>query len=85
MRTPKRRGFTAFEPEQFIVVNLDTLQKLADAGITTVDYAVLYERRIVREKGKLLKILGRGAITTAVTVSADAVSAGAKAAIEKAG
>jgi large subunit ribosomal protein L15 len=85
MRTPKRRGFTAFDPEQFIVVNLDALQKLADAGVTTVDYAVLYERRIVREKGKLLKILGRGAITSALTITADAVSESAKVAIEKAG
>ena len=58
-RTPKRRGFTAYAPLEFVVVNLDTLQSLADAGISTVDYAVLYERRIVREKGKLLKILGR--------------------------
>ncbi len=85
MRTPKRRGFTAFDPEVFVTVNLDSLQKLADAGVTTVDYAVLYEKRIIREKGKLLKILGRGAITSALTISADAVSESAKVAIEKAG
>ena len=85
MRTPKRRGFTAFDPEQFIVVNLDALQKLADAGVATVDYAILYEKRIIREKGKLLKILGRGALTAALTITADAVSESAKVAIEKAG
>lgn len=84
-RTPKRRGFTAFNPEVFVTVNLESLQKLADAGVTTVDYAILYEKRIIRQKGKLLKVLGRGAITSALTITADAVSAGAKAAIEKAG
>jgi large subunit ribosomal protein L15 len=85
MRTPKKRGFTAYQPEEFVIVNLDTLETLAAAGVTTIDYAVLYERRIIREKGKLLKVLGRGKLTTKVEVTADAVSAGAKAAIEKAG
>lgn len=84
-RTPKKRGFTAYKPEEFVVVNLDQLQKLADDGITTIDYAVLYERRIIRTKGQLLKVLGRGKLSAKVTVSADAVSAGAKTAIEKAG
>jgi large subunit ribosomal protein L15 len=85
MRTPKKRGFTAYQPEEFVVVNLDALQALADAGVTTVDYAVLYERRIIREKGKLLKILGRGKLSLKVEVTADAVSAAAKTAIEAVG
>lgn len=85
MRTPKKRGFTAYDPEEFVVVNLDQLEKLAEAGLKEVDYAVLYEKRIIREKGKLLKVLGRGTIKSALTITADAVSAGAKAAIEKAG
>ncbi len=85
MRTPKRRGFTAYDPEEFVIVNLDQIEKLAEAGVTEVDYAVLYEKCIIREKGKLLKVLGRGALKSAVTVTADAMSAGARAAIEKAG
>lgn len=84
-RTPKRRGFTAYKPEEFVIVNLDTLEKLAVSGITTIDYAILYEKRIIRQKGKLLKVLGRGEVTSAFTITADAVSAGAKTAIEKAG
>lgn len=84
-RTPKKRGFTAFKPEQFVIVNLDTLQDIADSGITTIDYAVLYERRVVREKGKLLKVLGRGTLTSKIDITADAISEGAKAAIEKVG
>ena len=78
MRTPKRRGFTAYNPEEFVIVNLDQIEKLAQEGVTTVDYAVLYERRV-------LKVLGRGTLTAKVTVTADAASASAKAAIEKAG
>ena len=84
-RTPKRRGFTAYKPEQFVIVNLDQIEALAIDGVTTVDYAVLYERRIIREKGKLLKILGRGNVKSAFTVTADAISASARVAIEKAG
>lgn len=85
MRTPKRRGFTAFNPEQFVIVNLDQLEKLAQEGVTTIDYAILYEKRIIREKGKLLKVLGRGTLSSKVEVTADAASASAKEAIEKAG
>ena len=84
-RTPKKRGFTAYQPEEFVIVNLDQLEKLAEEGITTIDYAVLYERRIIREKGKLLKVLGRGKIASKITVTADAISDGAKTAIEKVG
>lgn len=84
-RTPKRRGFTAYAPEQFVLVNLDQLQKLADAGVSSVDYGVLYERRIIREKGKLLKVLGRGTLSAKIDVVADAYSQSAKTAIEKAG
>lgn len=84
-RTPKKRGFTAYKPEQFVLVNLDQIEALALDGVTVVDYAILYERRIIREKGKLLKVLGRGEVKSAFTVTADAISASAKIAIEKAG
>ncbi len=84
-RIPKLRGFTAFEPKEYISINLYTLEKLGALGVTTIDYAVLYERRIIREKGKLLKILGAGKLTHALTILADSYSASAKATIEKAG
>ncbi|NRH21401.1 50S ribosomal protein L15 [Candidatus Gracilibacteria bacterium] len=84
-RTPKKRGFTSYKPEQFVLVNLDQIEALALDGVTVVDYAILYERRIIREKGKLLKVLGRGEVKSAFTVTADAISASAKVAIEKAG
>lgn len=85
MRTPKKRGFTAYAPKEYVIVNLDQIEALALSGVTEVDYAVLYERRIVRAKGKLLKVLGRGTLTSKVTVTADVYSDSAKAVIEKAG
>lgn len=85
MRTPKKRGFTAYAPKEYVIVNLDQIEALALTGVTEVDYAILYERRIVRLKGKLLKVLGRGTLTSKVTVTADVYSESAKAAIEKAG
>lgn len=30
-RTPKRRGFTAYAPKEYVTVNLSDLQRLADA------------------------------------------------------
>jgi large subunit ribosomal protein L15 len=84
-RTPKKRGFTAYAPKEYVTVNLEDLQKLADAGIDTVDYAVLYEKRVVRQKGMLLKVLGRGTLSAKIAVTADAYSTSAKEAIEKAG
>ncbi|MDD2693800.1 MAG: 50S ribosomal protein L15 [Candidatus Gracilibacteria bacterium] len=85
MRTPKKRGFTAYAPKEYVTVNLDQIEALALSGVTEVDYAILYERRIVRAKGKLLKVLGRGTLTSKVIVTADAYSEAAKVAIEKAG
>jgi large subunit ribosomal protein L15 len=84
MRTPKLRGFTAYAPKEYVTVNLSSLEKLAAEGISTIDYAVLYERKIIRQKGMLLKVLGSGTLTKSVQVTADAVSAGAKVSIEKA-
>lgn len=85
MRTPKRRGFTAYAPKEYVTINLTQIEKLANNGITTIDYAVLYENRMIREKGKLLKVLASGSLSKAVTVMADAYSIEAKSAIEKAG
>ncbi|GAB0175185.1 MAG: 50S ribosomal protein L15 [Candidatus Altimarinota bacterium] len=84
-RTPKKRGFTAYAPKEYVTVNLSDLQKLADSGATTIDYAVLFEKRIIRKKGMLLKVLGAGSLTAKIEVTADAYSSSAKSAIEKAG
>jgi large subunit ribosomal protein L15 len=66
-------------------INLDTLQELADKlGVDTIDRQVLLDNGLV-QKNDLIKILGRGAVTSKVNVTAHKFSATALEAIEKAG
>ncbi|TDI21250.1 MAG: 50S ribosomal protein L15 [Acidobacteria bacterium] len=67
-RVPKRGFFNPFRVE-YAVVNLDTLADRFEAG-TEVTLELLRERRLVRSNAKLVKILARGDIETALTVKA---------------
>ena len=83
-RVPKG-GFKNFNRVEFAPVNLSDLQRLSEKHhITTFDHAILTEHGLVNKNDKI-KILGKGAISTAFTVKAHAFSATAKAAIESAG
>jgi large subunit ribosomal protein L15 len=84
-RLPKMRGFTAYNPAEFAIVNVEALAKLAAAGTTAIDAIVLHEKGLVRKSGLALKILGNGNIDVAISVKANKISAEAKAKIEKAG
>src|SRR6187401_2369483 len=67
-RVPKR-GFTNIFRTEYDVVNLDQPEKLFDQGATvTVD--ALRERGIVSSRTALVKVLGRGDVTKALTVQA---------------
>ena len=81
-RTPKAKGFTNPFRVEYAVVNLDALEAF-DAG-TDVDPGVLRSRGLVAKQG-LVKVLGRGQLTKALTVRAHAFSAAATRAIESAG
>lgn len=81
-RTPKAKGFKNPFRVEYVVVNLDTLESL-DAG-NEVDPGVLRSHGLVAKRG-LVKILGRGELTKALTVRAHAFSQGAISAIEGAG
>ena len=81
-RTPKAKGFKNPFRVEYVVVNLDTLESL-DAG-NEVDPGVLRSHGLVAKRG-LVKILGRGEVTKALTVRAHAFSQGAVSAIEAAG
>jgi large subunit ribosomal protein L15 len=81
-RTPKAKGFKNPFRVEYVVVNLDTLEGL-DAG-DVVDPGVLRSHGLVAKRG-LVKILGRGEVTKALTVRAHAFSQGAVSAIEAAG
>jgi large subunit ribosomal protein L15 len=80
-RTPKAKGFRNPFRVEYVVVNLDTLETL-DA--TDIDPGVLRAHGLVAKRG-LVKILGRGELTRALTVRAHAFSQGAIRAIEGAG
>ncbi len=67
-RVPKR-GFTNVFRTEYVVVNLDTLVEMFEAG-AAVTPEVLRERGIVKETGTPVKILGRGEIAKALTIRA---------------
>ena len=86
-RLPKR-GFKNPFAKVFAVVNLDTLQTAIDAGklkADAVDLAALSNAGIVTKTYDGVRLLARGAVTTAVTISVNSASKAAVAAIEKAG
>jgi len=80
-RIPKLKGFTNPFRVEYTPVNLDALVTL---GVTEINPDVLVARGLARKKD-LVKVLGRGQLTTALHVSAHGFSASAKAAIEAAG
>jgi len=82
-RVPKF-GFTSPNRVEYKGINLDTLQILAEKGISTITVAVLKENGLI-SKGDLVKILGRGELKSKVEVTVHAFSESAKAAIEKVG
>ena len=84
-RVPKF-GFTNPNRVEYNCVNIDTLQKLVENKKikTKVDKQILIDNGLVQKKD-LVKILGRGELSSKLTVTADAFSESAKNAIEKAG
>jgi large subunit ribosomal protein L15 len=83
-RIPKV-GFKNINRVEYVGINLDVLQGLAEKfNLTTVDFATLKEHGLV-SKNDLVKILGRGELKTKLDVTAHAFTATAQKAIEAAG
>ncbi len=80
-RLPKLRGFQNPFRVEYQAINLDTI---SESGLTEVTPEALLEKSLVG-KGALVKVLGRGELTGAVTVKAHAFSKSAEAAITAAG
>jgi large subunit ribosomal protein L15 len=80
-RIPKLRGFKNPFRVEYNVVNLDDLDALELEAVTP---DVLREAGVVHHKG-LVKVLGRGEVTRAITVEAHAFSRTAADAIKAAG
>jgi large subunit ribosomal protein L15 len=82
-RVPKR-GFTNIFRTEYDVVNLDQLEKLFEKGATvTVDS--LRDAGIVSSRTALVKVLGRGEVSKALTVQAHKFSGKAAEKIAAAG
>lgn len=82
-RLPKR-GFTNFTKKEFILINLDLLNKFAENSVVTPEF--LRENNIITnaqlakvQKGKLgIKVLGNGELTKKLTVKATKFTTSAK-------
>ncbi len=76
------RGFNNVNRVEFAVVNLSQIDKCEGEEI---DRNVLVKNGVIRPADLLIKVLGNGEITRAITVAAQKFSASAKAKIEAAG
>lgn len=84
IRMPKMRGFTAFKQIKYTAVNITTLAKIAEEGVTDITKLVLIIKGIIQNEDTPVKILADGEIKVAITVEADKASASALEKITKA-
>jgi large subunit ribosomal protein L15 len=88
MRLPKR-GFNNPFGKDFAEVNLGMVQKLVDAGKldakAVIDHAALQAAGVARGGKDGVRLLGKGELTAKLQFKVEGVSAGARAAVEKAG
>ena len=83
-RVPKV-GFKPINRVEYVGVNLDVLQELAEKNnYTTIDFAAIQLHGLA-SKNDLIKILGRGEVKSKIEVKAHAFSASAQKAIEAVG
>ena len=80
-RLPKR-GFTNIFKTEYEVVNLERLASLGESEITP---ELLRKAGVVSSRKSLVKILGQGELSSAITVRAHKFSKSAQEKIEKAG
>lgn len=83
-RLPKLPGFTNINRVEYLPVNVSRLEEKFEEG-AVVDGASLKAAGIIKHEDALVKVLGDGEITKALTVKVDKVSASAKTKIEAAG
>lgn len=83
-RVPKLRGFRNFRRVEFQPVNLEDLAERFEAG-ATVDGAALAAANLLDDADEPFKVLGRGELPHALTITAPRLSKSAKDAITAAG
>ena len=88
MRLPKR-GFNNIFRKEYAEINLGTLQAMIDNGrldaAKPIDARVLLDAGVMTHDREGVRLLGKGAITSAIDIHVAGVSAGARAAVEAAG
>ena len=83
-RLPKV-GFNPINRTEYVAINLDALQTLAETyNLTAIDFDTFKEHGLA-SKNDLIKILGRGEVKAKLEVKAHGFSAAAQKAIEAAG
>ncbi|MBU1125857.1 MAG: 50S ribosomal protein L15 [Candidatus Omnitrophica bacterium] len=82
IRKVPKRGFHCISRKEFQIVNLHQLQKVKEE---TVTLELLEKIGLIKDKGKLVKILGDGAVKNPLTVQAHAFSKKAAELIQSAG
>ena len=83
-RVPKV-GFKPINRVEYVSINLDALQALADKfNLIAIDFDTFREHGLA-SKNDLVKVLGRGELKTKLDITAHAFSATAQKAIEAAG
>ena len=88
MRLPKR-GFNKPNRKEWSEINLGALQKAVDAGKfsagASLDQAALIEAGLVTHARDGVRLLGKGTLTTKLSLTVAGASAAAKAAVEALG
>ena len=83
-RLPKR-GFKSPNRVEYVPYNLSQIEEFVKKfGVTDINMETLGDKHIV-SKNDRVKILGNGKLTSKVNITAHAISASAKAAVEAAG
>ncbi len=80
-RLPKR-GFTNIFRTEYTILNLDRIAELGETELTLDKWI---ERGLLKKRNGLIKVLGNGELTGAITVHAHKFSKSAQEKIERAG
>ena len=82
IRKMPKRGFNSIFRKEYQIINLANLAKIKE---TVINPELLRSKGLIKDKNKLVKILGEGVIKNPVTIQAHAFSKKALEEIKKAG
>jgi len=82
IRKMPKRGFNSNFRKEYQIVNLANLAKIKESVINP---QILEDKGLIKDKNKLIKILGEGVVKNPITVQAHAFSKKASEEIKKAG